>query len=391
VWRVESARVIAALARHVGDVAVAEDLAQDAFVAALEQWPAAGIPDNPRGWPVTVGKRRFIDSWRRRALFDSRRHELVRQDEASHQLAEEDFDAAAEEVNDDLLRLMFICCHPVLSRPARVALTLRLVGGLTTKQIARAYVVKETTISQRVVRAKKTLSEVHARFELPLAAELAERLEPVLEVLYLTFNEGYVTTSGPEWTKPTLCHEALRLGRVLARLLPGEPEVHGLVALMELQASRLRARSGPGGEPVLLADQDRRHWDQVLLHRGFVALDLAASVGDGLRRYGLQAAIAACHARAGSLAETDWARIVALYDALAEVAPSPIVDLNRAVAVSMAYGAEAALEIIDSLRFDPVLDGYHLLPSVQRQPPRAAGALGRGAPRVRASSCGDQQ
>ena len=268
-------------------------------------------------------------------------------------------------MNDDLLRLMFVCCHPVLAPEARVALTLRLVGGLTTDQIARGYVVKEATISQRVVRAKRTLSEALVRFELPPPARLGERLGAVLEVLYLIFNEGYVTTSGPAWTEPTLCLEALRLGRVLAGLLPQEPEVHGLVALMELQASRLRARSGPAGQPVLLADQDRSRWDQVLVGRGLAAQERAASMGDGLGRYGIQAAIASCHARARRLEETDWARIVALYDALAEVAPSPIVDLNRAVAVSMAYGPEAALEIVDSIRANPLLDGYHLLPSVR--------------------------
>jgi RNA polymerase sigma-70 factor (ECF subfamily) len=365
VWRVESARVIAALARHVGDVAVAEDLAQDAFVAALQQWPGTGIPDNPRSWLVSVAKRRFIDSLRRRAVFDSRRGELTHQSEDRQHQDGKDFDAAAEEVGDDLLRLMFMCCHPVLSRDARVALTLRLVGGLTTEQIARAYMVKEAAISQRVVRAKRTLSESRARFELPGSTQLSERVDAVLEVLYLVFNEGYVTTSGTGWTKPTLCYEALRLGRVLAELVPTEAEVHGLVALMELQSSRLGARSTAAGEPVLLADQDRNRWDQLLVHRGLVALERAARLGHGLGRYGLQAAIASCHVRAPSAAGTDWERVVALYDALAELEPSPIVELNRAVAVAMAYGPEAALEIVDSLGSVSVLHGYHLFWSVR--------------------------
>jgi RNA polymerase sigma factor (sigma-70 family) len=340
-------------------------MAHDALVAALEKWPVSGIPDNPRSWLVTVAKRRFIDSLRRKAALDARRDNLGAQQLARQVQSAEDYDAVTEEVSDNVLRLMFMCCHPVLSRDARVALTLRTVGGLTTEQIARAYVVKEATIAQRVVRAKRALAEARVRFELPAGTALADRLAPVLEVLYLTFNEGYVATSGDQWAVPVLCHEALRLGRVLAELLPGEAEAHGLVALMEIQSSRLRARVGPRGEAVLLPDQDRRLWDQLLVRRGLAALDRAAGLGHGLGPYGLQAAIAACHAQARTLAGTDWARITALYDALAAISPSPIVELNRAVAVCMAYGPQAGLDVLDAIGPHPAVESYYLFSSVR--------------------------
>jgi len=371
VWRIESARVIAALARRTGDVGLAEDLAHDAFVSALEQWPVSGVPKNPGAWLVTVGKRRWFDSLRRRGTLEGKHSDLTRQAEVRQQLAGADFDEVDEEVGDDRLRLIFTACHPVLSREARVALTLRLVAGLTTEEIARAYLVREPTVAQRVVRAKRSLSEARVPFELPPASQLEERLDAVLEVVYLVFNEGYAATAGEQWARPELCHEALRLGRIIAELLPAEPEVHGLVALMELQASRLHARFGPGGKAVLLADQDRSRWDLLLVNRGLAALDRASELavvpgsGRGLGPYGLQAAIAACHARAATLAATDWVRICALYEALAQVAPSPVVELNRAVALSMAYGPEVGLEVVDSLVPNPQLAGYYLLPSVR--------------------------
>jgi RNA polymerase sigma factor (sigma-70 family) len=371
VWRIESARVIAALARRTGDVGLAEDLAQDAFVSALEQWPVSGVPDKPGAWLVTVGKRRWFDTLRRKGVLEGKQADLTRQAEVRQQLTDADFDDVDEEVGDDRLRLIFTACHPVLPREARVALTLRLVAGLTTEEIARAYLVREPTVAQRVVRAKRSLSEARVPFELPPANQLQERLEAVLEVVYLVFNEGYTATAGEQWARPELCHEALRLGRIIAHLLPAEPEVHGLVALMEVQASRLHARLGPHGEPVLLADQDRSRWDPLLVRRGLAALERASELanlpgnGRGLGQYGLQAAIAACHARAATLAATDWTRICALYEALAQVAPSPVVELNRAVALSMAYGPEAGLEVVDSLVVDPLLAGYYLLPSVR--------------------------
>ncbi len=371
VWRIESARVIAALARRTGDVGLAEDLAHDAFVSALEQWPPSGVPQRPGAWLLTVGKRRWFDTLRRKGALDGKQPELSRQAEVRQQLTVTDFDDVEEEVGDDRLRLIFTACHPVLSREARVALTLRLVAGLTTEEIARAYLVREATVAQRVVRAKRSLSEARVPFELPPANQLEERLDAVLEVVYLVFNEGYAATAGEQWARPELCHEALRLGRIIAELLPAEPEVHGLVALLELQASRLRARVGPGGAPVLLADQDRSRWDPLLVGRGLAALGRASELasfpgsGKGLGPYGLQAAIAACHARAITLAATDWVRICALYEALAQVAPSPVVELNRAVALSMAYGPEAGLEVVESLAPDPLLAGYYLLPSVR--------------------------
>jgi RNA polymerase sigma factor (sigma-70 family) len=371
VWRIESARVIAALARRTGDVGLAEDLAHDAFVSAIEQWRVSGVPQRPGAWLVTVGKRRWFDTLRRKETLEGKQADLTRQAEVRQQLSGADFDDAEEEVGDDRLRLIFTACHPVLPREARVALTLRLVAGLTTEEIARAYLVREPTVAQRVVRAKRSLSEARVPFELPPASQLQERLEAVLEVVYLVFNEGYAATAGEQWARPELCLEALRLGRIVAQLLPAEPEVHGLVALMELQASRLHARLGPQGEPVLLADQDRSRWDPLLVRRGLEALERASELatlpgnGRGLGQYSLQAAIAACHARAATLAATDWARICALYEALAQVAPSPVVELNRAVALSMAYGPEAGLEVVDSLVPDPLLAGYYLLPSVR--------------------------
>jgi RNA polymerase sigma factor (sigma-70 family) len=371
VWRIESARVIAALARRTGDVGLAEDLAHDAFVSALEQWPVSGVPNNPGAWLVTVGKRRWFDTLRRKGTLEGKQPDLSHQAELRQELAATVFDDVEEEVGDDRLRLIFTACHPVLSREARVALTLRLVAGLTTEEIARAYLVREPTVAQRVVRAKRSLSEARVPFELPPTNQLEERLDAVLEVVYLVFNEGYAATAGEQWARPELCHEALRLGRIIAELLPVEPEVHGLVALMELQASRLRARVGPEGEPVLLADQDRSRWDPLLVRRGLAALgrasDLASAPGNGrgLGPYGLQAAIAACHARAATLAATDWARICALYEALAQLAPSPVVELNRAVALSMAYGPKAGLDVVESLLPDPLLANYYLLPSVR--------------------------
>ncbi len=366
VYRIESARLIAGLTRMVRDVGLAEDLAQDALVAALEQWPESGIPDNPGAWLMTTAKRRAIDLWRRNTRLERKHEELGRELEIQQKMAAMDLNAAIDDpVGDDLLRLMFVCCHPVLSTEARVALTLRLLGGLTTEEIARAFLVPVPTIAQRVVRAKRTLAEARVPFEVPEKAELTVRLSSVLEVIYLVFNEGYAATGGDAWTRPELCEEALRLGRVLAGLLPKEPEVWGLVALMEIQASRLRARVGPSGEPILLLDQDRGRWDQLLIHRGLAALKRAEELSGALGPYALQAAIAACHARARTPAETDWARIVALYDALAQIAPSPVVELNRAVAVGMAFGPAAGLELVDALTSEPLLEGYHLLPSAR--------------------------
>lgn len=367
VWRIESARLIAGLARMVRDVGLAEDLAQDALVAALEQWPATGVPDNPGAWLMTIGKRRAIDRMRRDERLQRKVETLGRQIERED-ASSNAFDAVlddSDQISDDLLSLVFTACHPVLSTEARVALTLRLLCGLTTEEIARAFLVAEPTVAQRIVRAKRTLSAARVPFEVPSGAEREARLASVLEVIYLVFNEGYAATAGDDWVRPALCEDALRLGRVLAELMPSEPEVQGLVALMEIQASRLRARTGPSGEPVLLPDQDRARWDQVLIGRGLRALERAEDLGDALGPYGLQAAIAACHARAPSTDETDWERIAALYDALAELVPSPVVELNRAVALSMAFGPAAGLELVDQLASDPALKDYHLLPSAR--------------------------
>jgi len=363
VWRIESARLIAGLARIVRDVGLAEDLAQDALVAALETWPQSGVPDNPGAWLMATAKHRAIDALRRGATLERKQQELVRELEVA--LATETRALEVDDVADDLLRLVFTCCHPVLSTEARIALTLRLLGGLTTPEIARAFLVSEATVAQRIVRAKRTLAEAHVPFEVPSGDELPPRLSSVLEVIYLVFNEGYSATAGDDWTRQDLCDEALRLGRVLAELAPREPEVHGLVALMEIQASRLRARTSPRGKPVLLLDQDRARWDQLLIRRGLAALERAKELGGGFGPYTLQAAIAACHARALTAEATDWERIAALYDALAQLAPSPVVELNRAVAVAMAFGPAAGLEVVDALRDEPTLQGYHLLPSVR--------------------------
>jgi len=366
VWRIESPRLIAGLTRLVRDVGLAEDLAQDALVAALEQWPAAGAPANPGAWLMAVAKRRAIDLLRRSARFERKAAEVGYEMEARLERTEPDLDASLDdEVGDDLLRLMFIACHPVLSTEARVALTLRLLGGLTTVEIARAFLVPEPTIAQRIVRAKRTLAEARVPFEVPRGADLSARLSSVLGVLYLVFNEGYSATAGDDWMRPQLSQEALRLGRILAELAPAESEAHGLVALMEIQASRARARVGPAGEPVLLPDQDRTRWDHLLIRRGLAALERAEALGGALGPYALQAAIAACHARTRAPEDTDWARIAALYDALAQLTPSPVVELNRAVAVGMAFGPAAGLELVDALTAEPSLKGYHLLPSVR--------------------------
>ena len=366
VWRIESARIIAGLTRIVRDVGLAEELAQDALVAALQQWPESGVPDNPGAWLMATAKHRAIDHFRRNALLERKHPEIVRELESKQEMAVADLHTAIDdEVGDDLLRLIFIACHPVLSTEARVALTLRLLGGLTTEEIARAFLASEPTIAQRIVRAKRTLADEHVPFEVPRRAELAVRLASVLEVIYLVFNEGYSATAGDDWMRPALCEEALRLGRILADLASKEPEVHGLVALMEIQASRSGARTGPAGEPILLLDQNRALWDQLLIRRGLASLERAEKLGGARGPYALQAAIAACHARARLPAETDWPRIVALYEELAQLTPSPIVELNRAVAVAMTYGPAAGLEIIDTLVSEPALRAYYLLPSVR--------------------------
>jgi RNA polymerase sigma-70 factor, ECF subfamily len=367
VWRIESARLIAGLTRMVRDVGLAEDLAQEALVAALERWPESGIPDKPGAWLMATAKHRAIDLLRRSKLLERKHEELGREMEVERKLAMPDLDAAIDDdIGDDLLRLVFISCHPVLSTEARVALTLRLLGGLTTEEIARAFLVPEATVAQRIVRAKRTLAEKQVPFEVPRGAERTDRLSSVLEVVYLIFNEGYAATAGDDWMRPALCEDALRLGRILAELVPQEPEVHGLVALMEIQASRSPARIGPEGEPVLLLDQDRRRWDQVLVRRGLAALERAEALQGGVRGpYAVQAAIAACHARARTPADTDWPRIAALYGALARLVPSPVVELNRAVAVAMASGPAAGLELVDALAAEPSLRSYHLLPSVR--------------------------
>jgi RNA polymerase sigma factor (sigma-70 family) len=366
VWRIESARLIAGIARMVRDVGLAEDLAQDALVAALERWPETGVPDNPGAWLMAIAKRRAIDMMRRNTRFERKQEQLAVEVEAQLERAVRDLDAELDDhVGDDLLRLIFTCCHPVLSTEARVALTLRLLGGLTTEEIARAFLVPVPTVAQRIVRAKKTLAEARVPFEVPARDELAERLSSVLEVVYLVFNEGYSATAGDDWVRPALCEDALRLGRILAGLAPAEPEVHGLVALMEIQASRLRARTGPGGEPIVLMDQDRGRWDQLLIRRGLAALRRAEALGGARGPYALQAAIAACHGRARTPEETDWPRIAALYAALAQLNPSPVIELNRAVALSMAFGPEAGLRLVDALVDEPSLKAYHLLPAVR--------------------------
>ena len=371
IWRIESATVIAGLTRMVRDVGLAEDLAQDALVAALEQWPAAGIPQNPGAWLMATAKHRALDQLRRRKLQDRSRRDLGSRAKPAASPAEEPEEG---DIGDNLLRLIFMTCHPVLAPEARVALTLRLLGGLTTDEIARAFLVPESTVAQRIVRAKKTLAEERVPFEVPRGQALAERLSSVLEVLYLIFNEGYSATAGEDWIRPGLCEDAMRMGRVLAGLAPEEPEVHGLVALMEVQASRLAARVGPSGEPILLLDQNRARWDPLLIHRGLASLERAERLG-GRGPYVLQASIAACHARARAAGETDWARIVSLYEELEALTPSPVVELNRAVAVSMASGPAAGLVLVDRLRGDPSLQDYHLLPSVRADFLRKLGRL----------------
>jgi RNA polymerase sigma factor (sigma-70 family) len=374
VWRIEAPKLIAGLTRVVRDVGLAEDLAQDALVAALEQWPGEGIPRNPGAWLMAAAKHRAIDQFRRRTML-TEKHAAI-----GHELEEEqrrvpDLDTALDDdVGDDLLRLVFIACHPILSTEARVALTLRLIGGLTTDEIARAFLVPEPTIAQRIVRAKRTLAKEQVPFEVPRGHERMARLSSVLEVLYFIFNEGYTATAGDDWTRPGLCEDALRLGRVVAELAPAEPEVHGLVALMEIQASRLRARVGPSGEPVLLMDQNRALWDRLLIRRGLTAIDRASALGGPPGPYLLQASIAACHARALTPEQTDWARIVDLYEQLAALTRSPVVELNRAVAVGMAYGPQAGLDLVDGLLDEPSMRGYHLLPSVRGD---LLGKLGR--------------
>ena len=370
VWRIESPKLIAGLARIVRDVGVAEDLAQDALLVALRQWPESGVPDNPGAWLMATAKHRAIDHLRRRQMLDRKHQEIGRELEARQEGSGADALEAAvqtldDDIGDDLLRLVFVSCHPVLSTEARVALTLRLLGGLTAAEIARAYLASEPTIAQRIVRAKRTLAAAGVPFEVPRGDEFSARLSSVMQVIYLIFNEGYSATAGDDWLRPALCEDALRLGRVLAGLVPAEPEVHGLVALMEIQASRSAARVGPGGEPILLLDQNRARWDRVLIGRGLAALERAERLGGGAGPYALQAAIAACHARALAPDDTDWARIARLYDALAGVSPSPIVDLNRAVAHGMAFGPAAGLELVDALVSDPALNDYHLLPSVR--------------------------
>jgi RNA polymerase sigma-70 factor, ECF subfamily len=366
VVRMEWARLIAGLARYTGDVGLAEELAQDAVVAALEQWPREGVPRNAGAWLMTVAKRRAVDLFRRNRDLQNKYAQIGHALEAEGGSVSPDFDAAfGDHIDDDLLRLMFIACHPVLAVPARVALTLRLLGGLTTAEIARAYLMAEPAIAQRIVRAKKTLAKAQVPFEVPGPQDRPARLSSVLEVIYLIFNEGYSATAGDDWTRPALCTEAVRLGRVLAQLTPEEPEVHGLVALLEIQASRLRARTGSSGQPILLLDQDRRRWDRLLINRGLAALARAEELGGARGPYALQAAIAACHARAFRPEDTDWARITSLYATLAEVMPSPVIELNRAVAVSYAFGPQAGLDLLDRLAAEPSLRNYHLLPSVR--------------------------
>ena len=366
VWRIESAKLIAGLTRIVRDVGLAEDLAQDALVAALERWPETGVPDNPGAWLMATAKHRAIDMFRRNDRIERKHEEIGHELESRQEAAVRELDEAVDDdIGDDLLRLVFISCHPILSREARTALTLRLLGGLTTDEIARAFLVPEATVAQRIVRAKRTLSDAHIPFEVPRGPDLAARLSSVLEVIYLVFNEGYTATAGDDLVRPALCEDALRLGRILAELAPEEPEVHGLVALMEIQASRLRARTGPKGEAILLLDQDRGRWDQILIRRGLAALERAEKLRGANGPYALQAAIVACHARARTADETDWGRIASLYDALAAVMPSPIVELNRAVAIAMAFGPAEGLEIIDGLISEPSLKGYHLLPAAR--------------------------
>jgi RNA polymerase sigma factor (sigma-70 family) len=366
VFRIESARLIAGLARIVRDVGLAEELAQDALIAAFEKWPESGVPENPGAWLMAAAKHRAIDHLRRGAMLDRKHAELARELEERREAAVGELEAALDDdIGDDLLRLVFTACHPVLSPEARVALTLRLLGGLTTPEIARAFLVPEPTIAQRIVRAKKTLADAGVPFEVPRGADRASRLGSVLEVLYLVFNEGYSATAGDDWMRPALCDDALRVGRILAELIPKEPEVHGLIALMEIQASRLKARTSPTGEPVLLLDQDRSKWDRLLIRRGLAALARAEALSETRGPYTLQAALAACHARASTPEATDWPRIVDLYDELARVSPSPIVDLNRAVAVSMASGPAAGLALVDALLAEPALKAYHLLPAVR--------------------------
>jgi len=364
VWRIESPRLIAGLTRIVRDVGLAEELAQDALVAAVEQWPESGVPDNPGAWLMATAKHRAIDRLRRNARLERKREEIGRELEAAQKMATAVPESGGD-FGDDLLRLVFIACHPVLSTETRVALTLRLLGGLSTEEIARAFLVLESTVAQRIVRAKRTLTAANVPFEVPAASDLEARLASVLEVIYLVFNEGYSATAGDDWMRPALCLDALRLGRLVAELLPREPEAHGLVALMEIQASRTKARVGPAGEPILLLDQNRGQWDQLLIRRGLAALERAEALGGALGPYALQAAIAACHARARTGEETDWAQIAALYDALAQLAHSPVVELNRAVAYGMAFGPAAGLELADALVSEPALKSYHLLPSVR--------------------------
>ncbi|RQP26035.1 RNA polymerase sigma factor [Piscinibacter terrae] len=366
VWRIESAKIIATVARMLRDVGMAEELAQDTLLTALETWPSTGVPDNPGAWLTAAAKNRALDYLRRQQLLDRKHEELGHEMALREEVARVDFtELLDQDIDDDMLRLVFTACHPVLSTEARVALTLRLLGGLTTDEIARAFLVPEPTIAQRIVRAKRTLSEARVPYEVPRADELPARLSSVLEVIYLIFNEGYSATAGDDWMRPALCEEALRLGRILAELTPREPEVHGLVALMEIQASRSRARVGPQGEPILLLDQNRAKWDHMLIHRGLTALERAEALGGALGPYALQGAIAACHGRAKTAQETDWARIAALYDALYQLSPSPVVALNRAVAVSMAFGPQAGLDLADQLVAEPQLKNYHLLPSVR--------------------------
>jgi RNA polymerase sigma-70 factor (ECF subfamily) len=363
VWRIESARLIAALARLVRDVGLAEDLAQEALVAALEQWPRTGVPDNPGAWLMAAAKRKAIDGFRRNSMVQ-RKHEALAHETDSQVMPDLD-SALDDDIGDDLLRLVFTACHPVLAPEAQVALTLRMLGGLTTEETARAFLVPEPTLAQRIVRAKRALAEANVPFEVPHGAERTERLTGVLAVIYLIFNEGYSATAGEDWMRPQLIEEALRLGRILAELAPEEPEVHGLVALMELQASRTPARTAPDGAPILLLDQNRARWDRILIRRGLVALERAEKLGDALGPYALQAAIAACHARAGTADETNWPRIAALYARLTQLTPSPVIELNRAVALSMAFGPEAGLEVVDQIADEPALRSYHLLPSVR--------------------------